>query len=552
MRYELSEAIESVRVPFRLEAEFRTNVASGDVALEVLATPFRAFPSSAYVAGLGVVPTTTEMRRREASKYAARIGLLLSAHAFKGSERIRRVWVSSVLETPTRRTCLFSGCVDRKTFCRLSLDRQTDPIATLRRLGVSLLEENGILKATDPTFYLEDPRFCPPMRHDLWRFSERALPASAAISLGASRVSGLVIHEELPRMLAADAILRNIADPSDRDATQRTVHAIMEVAGQTSDLTVWGAAERVVARLVDGTLGLDDLDGIRSEFVSGDVLTRKVESAERLIAHQRPQDALEVLLGVLQPIERAGSYDDSDAVAYRCFESFAERVIYNRLNAQDKRSVILAPDAYPMAHMLASALLASLSAQEQDGGSHAEQAVAHAKRAVEVAPLSTAAKLGLAACLEQAGDVQAAQDQIVELLESAYHPQAIGYAYYRMASVQWELGNDEACQACYLRSIRMEPTLLRLVIAKCQALMAQGATFVEQMDEDAVIEVLNKNGIPLAPTARTSYLLYDGATASVDAEVFPVARELMQVMESLTGDDVIRGIRKSLEREPDA
>jgi hypothetical protein len=72
------------------------------------------------------------------------------------------------------------------------------------------------------------------------------------------------------------------------------------------------------------------------------------------------------------------------------------------------------------------------------------------------------------------------------------------------------------------------------------------------MDEDAVIGVLNKNGIPLAPTARTSYLLYDGATASVDAEVFPVARELMQVMESLTGDDVIRGIRKSLEREPDA
>jgi hypothetical protein len=49
-----------------------------------------------------------------------------------------------------------------------------------------------------------------------------------------------------------------------------------------------------------------------------------------------------------------------------------------------------------------------------------------------------------------------------------------------------------------------------------------------------------------------AYALYDGATASVDAEVFPVAHDLLTSLEALTGDDVIHGIRMSLENEPDA
>lgn len=549
LRYALSESLESLRLPYRLDATFRCNVSGGDVALEFKATPAHVFPSSAYVSGLGIVSTTSEMRKREASAYAARLGILLANQAFHASTKIRRVWIAAIEEGPTKHSCLYSVCIERRALSRVRMSTVTDPLATLRSLGASLVEVNDVLVGSQSHFYLEDERFCPSSRYDLWHLSERSLPASAARSLGTPRVSGLIVNEELPRSAAAEQLMGKLIAAQEPATTQSSVAALLDTARDMSDISVWTAAERVASQLVDGKLDADEPATIGKELIDGDPLNKAVDQAQVLLLKRNPHEALRILTSALKPFESSGSYDDTSAVAYRSFDNFVERVIYNRLHARDTRSVVLVPDAYVMARLVLSAILISLPEEEGGGGA---KALHHARRAVQVAPLNISANLGMAACLEATGDLAEAAQQITSYLEVAYHPQGIGLAYYRLGSIEWALGNKDVSLACFQKSVQVFPPLLPFVMQTSHELQgADGPDVIELMSTSDIEQALRSEEIPIAPTSRTAWILYDGATASIDAEVFPVARELMQILELLTGDDVIHAVRMSLEHEPD-
>ena len=551
VRQTIAEAIESLQTPHRLEASFRSNVSAGDVGIEIFVTPSQAYWKSALVDGLGVVPITNEMRAKNASEYAARLAILLANHAFRTSNRIKRVWVSGIEHTPSSRICRYSVCFDRRAFSLLRMEAVLDPIAILRSFGASLEEESGRLLPTSPLFYLEDERFCPPKRHDLWQLSERPLSAAAAVSLGTTRVSGLSIHEELPRLLASEQLLRRLDDQDDTHSTEKSVQAVLSVSQETSDFSVLSAAERIMQKLVDGSLDPKDTRAIQDEFVSGDQLTRSVQRAQRLLTSRKPDEALECLLQCLGNTHGQDSYSDTASVAYRSFETFTQRSLYNRMHVNDKRTVVLVPDAYVVAQLLIAALYMNMPEEHPESRNALERARDHAQKALDVAPLSTPAHLSVAACLERSGNLDLASEQVAKLLEVAFDPQSIGLAYYHLASIQWSLGNERTSQACYQLSVQAFPPLLPFVMQECQELLQEGEQSIELLNAQQIEQELTEHNIPLSPSERLSYLLYDCATASVDAEVFPVARDLMHVLEALTGDDVIRCMRQSLEREPD-
>lgn len=553
VRSALSESIETLQVPYRLEANFRTNVAGGDAAIEVCMTPARVFPRSGYVENLGIVPTTSHMRNRYASAYAARVGILLANCAFQASERVRRAWVACIQATPTKRSCLYWACIERRGLSRVRMDAVHDPLRLLVSLGATLELENEVLQPVPQGFYLEDNRFCPPLRHDLWRLSERPLPPSAAISLGTQRVSGLSIHEELGRTLLAEEALRGLSADDEKDATQLCVRSLFDAASKTSDLDVWQAAERVASQLIAGTLTPGNHDALKEELVSGDHLSKAVKQAQKALAHERPGEALELLRKTIRSIDAHNTYTDTESAVYRAFDSFAQRAIYNRLNAQDGRCVILVPDAYVIAHLILTTLLLSRAKAREDEKREVDmhEALAHAQRALEVAPFSMPAVLSAVACLELLDDAAAASTIISRMLEFAHDPQSIALAYYRMASMQWQLDHHEACLACYQLAAGFSPGYIPVITAECSVLSTQDPRLATPLEAADVKRALQKEGIPLAPTAQISYLLYDCAAASIDAEVFPVADDLMRILESFTGDDVLHGIRNSLEHEPD-
>ncbi|MDO4797011.1 MAG: hypothetical protein Q4A01_03220 [Coriobacteriales bacterium] len=548
LRQSIAEAIEGAQVPYRLEASFRSNVSAGDVAIQTTYVPPLVFPRSTFAQDLGIVPTTSQMRSREASRYAASIGILLAASAFRANSRIRRVWVSCVEETPSRHVCRYSVCFDRRAFSRLRLDAIGDPVQVLADFGAPSVDDVDGLLPTEPCFYLEDERFCPHMRHDLWHLSERSLNTQATLMLGANRVSDLIIHEELPRSVAADSILSRLEGSQRASSAEQSVRAILDVAHATSDFSVLDATERLVGKIVDGKVDPADEHAVRDELMHGDVLSRTVERAQSLAQAGEHREALSLLQAELRRIDQSGWYDDTKVIACRSFDSFAERCLYNRMHRGDGRSVMLVPDAYVMAHLFASALI--VGSQEPSEGL-LQDAQAHAQRALSVAPLSPVAHLGMVACLEQLGDLDGAAEQLVSLLEVSFTPQSIGMAYYRMAAIQFMRDEFAACQACYLQSARVFAPLAPLIAAECQMLIAHGMPFDQDMDADKIEQTLEQHHIPFAPTEHTSYALYECAAASVDAEVFPVASELLRVLEQLTGDDVIRCMRQSIEREPD-
>jgi tetratricopeptide (TPR) repeat protein len=545
VRYGISQAIETIQLPYRLSARYRTNVADGNVAIEIQLTPAEVFPSSCYVDGLGIVPTTGDMRQRASADYALRLALLLAASAFRCSEHIRHVWVAAVLDTPSRRNCYFCVDFDRWRFSRIDLTDLGDLTETYRSFAPLMRYEDGWLRPVRQSFHLEEERFCPSRRYMPVSLSSRRLDAHAAEHLGTSHVSGLAIEESDSRALVASAIMLRLAPEDDEKSTQKNVRAVMELAGDDPDPTVREAAERVVRGLVDGSLSGDAL-AIGEEFVRGDVLTRAIDAAKGLIMRQEPARARAQIVPLLARIDGSGVYADTPSVVYRFFNSYVERALYNRLHASEERqpTVMLVPDAYYEAHLLASVTYL----MEGQG----DQALTHAQRMVELAPLDARARLHLVKCLEMLDRDDEAVEQLRELLRRAYEPQGAGYGYYRMAFFQWKRGHVDAAQACYKSAMHLIPTILAVMSMEMSVLYLQNPDMVQgDMEPEAVEEILRAHDIPVAPTEETCELFYDCARASLDAEIFPVARNFARVMGSFMGDDIIAGVIRSLEDEPD-
>ena len=72
----------------------------------------------------------------------------------------------------------------------------------------------------------------------------------------------------------------------------------------------------------------------------------------------------------------------------------------------------------------------------------------------------------------------------------------------------------------------------------------------EMCIRDRLISVLKAYNIPLAPTPEITSFVLEGTKASLDAEVFPVARNFATLLGLLSGDDVMVGIIRSIETRP--
>ena len=545
VRYGISQAIESLQLPYRLAASFRCNVADGNVAIEFAHTPAEVFPASCYLEGSGIVPTTGDMRQQAAADYALRLALLLAARAFDCSARINHVWVAAVLTNATRRTCYLSVDFDRWRFERLDLTNLGDLTELYRSFAPVMRYEDGWLRPIKQGFHLEEERFCPSRRYLPVSLSSQRIRQDLAARLGCDHVSALSIEEADGRSLVAGAILLRLVSADDPHATQKNVRTILDLAGDDPDPTVRSAAERVVGRLVAGTLDNDPL-AIGEEFVRGDALTRATDRARELLMRQQPDQARAAIAPLLARIDKAGTYDDTPHISYRYFGSFIERALYNRLHAAsgNASTVLLVPDAYYEAHLLAS--ITALMCGE------AHEACAHAERLCTLAPLDGRSRLHLVSCLEQLGRDDEAVEELEALLAYAHHPLGVGFAYYRLAFFQWKRGNVAAAQACYQLAMQFLPGMVPLMAMELSVLYLQHPGEIRpEMNDELAREILDAQGIPVAPTQETSDAFIECAQASLDAEIFPVARAFAQVLGAFSGDDVIWGLVRSLEDAPD-
>lgn len=541
VRKGISTGIEHFQVPYRLQANFRTNVADGDVALVVDLTPPSVMPARMWVDGMGSVPATPEMRRRAATDYNLRIGILLAACAFRCSALIQRVWVAGTVDTPSSHDCYYSVCFDRDGFSKLPLTGGFDPVGAYRGFGATIAERDGQLSPVRQGFSLEGERFCPARRYETVELSQRILPDPFAKALGAGRVSQLGIAEAGKRAEVASQITRRLSS-----STEENVRAIMELAGGDEDATVREAARRCAGKLIDGTLDEGDPQAIQDEFVSGDALAVAVERAKEQLSQRDAAGALSTALEALGPLEQSHAYEDTPTVEWRAFGGYVDRVLYNRLLWDGLRETRLAPDAYLEAQLVVS--VAALA------GGHVPMATERARRGVEIAPLSIHSRLQLAQCLDAEGRADDAMAEVGRLLELAHDPEGVGLGYIRMANYKWNCQDLRAARACYQRALSFMPGVATKMASQLSAivLQLQGATTLsEPLSEEQIRATLAARDIAIAPTEEVSEAFFQGMRASLDAEIFPVAREFMTILGLMTHDDVYYGMLRSVEDEPD-
>lgn len=537
VRQSISAGIETFRLPLRLVANFRVNLMGGDAAIVTKFVPAGAQPASVWSEELGrIVPASHQMREMEATSYALRCILLLASHAFRCSRRLCHVFVAVVLDTPTRHACLLTGDVAREALRELDLARSFDAVAACRQLGLTFKLQDGALTEVEQGFSLDDERFCPSTRYATVDLSSRLLPRFEANLLGATRVSDLAINENAHRSEVARELFRELT-PS----TEKNVREILGLTSRDSDPSVVDAGRRTARALIDGSLSDDDAYGMEDEFVDGDELTRACQRASQLLERNRAREAVGVLTDALAPIDALDTYTDTDTVVWREFTSYVARTLYNRLLAKPGVTVRLVPDAYFGAQLLmATALML-------DGKT--EAALGFARRAQDLNPLDMSGTLRATRCLEILGRQDEAARELRHYLAYAFDPQGIGTCYYRLAFMEWHLGNLDVADACYQKAVVSRASCSGAAMLELQTMRAMTAT--KGVEPKQVEEVLEEADVPLAPTEKVVGVLVEAAQAATDAEVFPVARSFATLLGALSGDDVMHGVVNSLEREPD-
>ena len=537
VRAAIAQGIEWFRLPYRLTADYRVNLAEHVAAFRIDLTPAEVFPQSAWASEVGrVVPTTSTMRHRAARDYALRLGILLAQHAIACAPELSEIWLAGTVDTSTSHACYYSVCFSREMLESLP-EHLDDPAEVYLAADAAIDIGDGYLKAVQQTFSLEDERFCPPKRYEQPELSDAELDEKTAAALGTSFISGLSISEDARREKVASDIVRRLGS-----STEDNVRAILMATKADPDITVRLAGKRTIGELLDGTLDACDPYEFQLSFVAGDPLSEALRQAFSLIGDRQRDQALATISSALDRIDAAGTYQDTDELAWRVFRSYTERILYNRLRKPKDIFVGLAPDSYFEAQLLVSTLLLSVG--------RSEEALVHARRCIELNPFDERAHLGAIQCLDTLERPEEALEQARTLLKNATSPTACGIGYYRLAYLAATTGDFHTAEACYRTCMSFVSPVYSIATIELGALRVSGQ-IAGEMDTDDIDRALATAEIPKAPTSEIRSAMEECAHASLDAEIFPVARSFAQSLGSFSSDDILADVIRSIEHEPD-
>ena len=225
----------------------------------------------------------------------------------------------------------------------------------------------------------------------------------------------------------------------------------MQVIESICDPELTDLASQVTSALIDGkdtpdftfTLA-DDLDKerlrARDMLFSGQA-DQAIEAAEAAVAH-------------LDQVYAAGHG------VPRYFNSYAERVVYNRLFATLDERTVLIPDNLFYAHMELADVLSQIKG--------AEAAIPHLNRMVAYAPAYPLSHLKLAIQLARNEDWDSARAACLNALRVALDRDDAAFAYYRFAYAEWMLDRFDTAAAAYIMSDHIAPGALVRWKANCR------------------------------------------------------------------------------------
>lgn len=384
----------------------------------------------------------------------------------------------------------------------------------------------------------EDDDATPPViRINPMELDERPFDDDGRRLLVARRVRDMGIFEDVPRR----EIARRVTDVYWNHGVAAAVAALRDEHDRTESPLVRAACDRVSDALVSDRITRANADEIDAAFSDAYGLRR---DARRLndLAKSDPGAAYELLNAMIARVDDAGWFADTDTHVYRYFDSYATRALYAGRCADDRagRDLRLVADEYFLAHHRLAALLSNSVSQ-------AEEAIAHARRCVELAPSAATAYLRLARCYFAAFDYVSEIQTLKDMLRIAWNPTDVGMALYWMGYALWMTGQKRVGIACYQRCTSYDQNLAEPASAELTGFLAkEDAPDPTPLPEDEVDELLRGAGIDLDLCVANAAFLVRASDAALRAGSSELGVNLLGSAAVLLRDDALATVIESL------
>lgn len=393
---------------------------------------------------------------------------------------------------------------------RLETDGLDNPEETYRLFGAVMdVDGEGGLKPVNADFDLTDSRFSPTGSQDEPELADRRFTPATALVLGARDSAGLAI-QRVDLLQHGVNEFHGLAQDSSIDSVEKAQRA-MRIIESISDPELTALASQVTSALIDG----DDTPDFT--FTMADDLDKeRLRARDMLFSGQAPQ-AIEVAEAAVTRLDQVFAAGPG---VPRYFNSYAERVVYNRLFATPDERTVLIPDNLFYAHMELADVLSQIK--------NADAAIPHLNRMVAYAPAYPLSHLKLAIQLARKEDWDSARAACLNALRVALDRDDAAFAYYRFAYAEWMLDHFDTAAAAYLMSDHIAPGAIGSLEGELQELVSRADSqcipIPESVEEAA--HVLAIHDLPVWPHIEVAGIMRDAARVCVDEGMFVPARTL--------------------------
>ncbi|MCI1832704.1 MAG: tetratricopeptide repeat protein [Bifidobacterium sp.] len=393
---------------------------------------------------------------------------------------------------------------------RLQEDGLEHPIDTYRMFDAAMnVHEDSGLTPVNAEFDLRDSRFTPDGSQEEPELSDARFDPPVAAILGASSAVGLSIQrEDLLQRAVSD--FHRIAGDDGLESVAKA-HRAMRIVERLDDPELNGLSVQLGSALIDGRDTPDFQFGLSQE------IDARRAKARDLLFSGRADEAIESMKAEISRIDAMFAHIDG---VPRYFNSYAERVVYNRLFSTPHERTVLIPDNLFYAHMELADVLSQLKG--------AKASLEHLNAMVSYAPAYPLSHMKLAVQLARDEDWDSARAACLNALRVALDRDDAAFAYYRFAYAEWMRDEFDVAAASYILSNHIAPGQTGALPAELQELIGRADSqciAIPRTVEDAQ-RVLAEHGLPVWPHTEVARIVRDAARVCVDNAMFVPARTL--------------------------
>lgn len=418
--------------------------------------------------------------------------------------------MSQLRKNPTVRN-LVTVIFTREEFLeRLRDAGLTSPADTYRMFDAEMdIDGRGALKPVDATFDMRDSRFSPAGSQEEPELADTEFTDELEQLFGCKDVSGLSIQRAdlLQRAVGEfHRLAQNTQLPSVAKAQQA-----MNIVNAISDPELSELAPQATSALIDG----EDTPDLA--FTLADELDAARIKARDLLFSGQIEQAIQQAQNAVEHMDQLFA---SNPGVPRYFNSYAERVIYNRLFATKDEHTVLIPDGLFYAHMELADILAQIKG--------VQAALPHLNAMVQYAPTYPLSHTRLSIQLARAEDWGPARAACINALNVSLDREDAAYAYYRLAYAEWMCDHFDIAAAAYIMSDHIAPGRIGTLDNELQELMSrtQSQCIPVPTNPKEAAHILEQAGLPVWPHTQVADIVRKAARVCVDEGMFVPARTL--------------------------